>query len=90
MTGQIFRGGKDGGQRMTRAVVAGIHDHKLAFQTVRFTKKRAPSLVKPDFGIERPRRYHGDFSGGNPLRQNPLLHEIIQNHDRRSLFKAEA
>ena len=50
-----------GRQRMAGAVIAGIHHHVLAFQSMAFTEGAAAVRIVAHHFAMRPRRQHGDF-----------------------------
>ncbi len=78
---QIRCGGQNRVQGMTRAMIAGIHHHELAIQTVGLAKPGPSRLVKPYILIVGPGRDDLDFFGGNTLLQNPIPHEFVEDND---------
>src|SRR6266481_5666437 len=68
-------------QRMTRAVVSGVHHYKL-FGKIVTPAERFPALfVKMSRIVVRPRRNDFDFALGNTLVDNSLLRESIERDD---------
>ena len=86
---QLLCGFQDGIQRMTRTVVAGVHDYEFVGQPVEFPKSGPSRRVKSNIGILRPWRQHGDFFGSNPFRDNAVAHEPVESDDSRGLSQTE-
>jgi hypothetical protein len=77
-------------QRMTRAVIAGIHHHELAFQTVCFAKSLLTLGIKLHVVVMRPRRDNHNPLRRDPLGHNAIAHETIQRNDFLRVAQAEA
>src|ERR1051325_8709767 len=54
-------------ERVTRAVIAGVHHDELVRDPVRRAKSRASGGVEPDGLVVRPRGKDGDFFRRDPL-----------------------
>src|SRR6185295_14967085 len=71
---------KQGVQRMTGAVVSGVHHYKLSRQSVSGTKLLAPNRIKLHRIVVRPWRDRHQFLFRDSLVNNSLLHEAIKHH----------
>ena len=77
-------------QGMAGAVVAGIHHHKLAVETVLAAEGLAALRIEADAVIMRPGRVGVDDLGGHALGAQARRHEPVQGQDARRAAEAPA
>src|SRR2546426_747048 len=87
---EVARGVQQGGEWMTGAVIAGIHDYKFAVQAVRFAEAVPAIGIEPNFAVVRPRWQDGDFFGRDSFRGDPVAHEPVKSNNTSGLLEAIA
>ena len=69
---QLLRCLQQGVQGMTRAMIPGIHHHKLLLQTMSPPESFPPLPIEPHLIILGPRRDHGNLPARNALGRDPF------------------
>ena len=75
-------------QRMTRAVIAGIHDHELILDPMSITKGRTRSRIIADGIVVSPRCIDMNDLWAHSLVHQPRRHETVERDDPRGTSKA--
>ena len=83
-------GVEQGVERMTWAVVAGVHHDELAVHAVGLAKALPPGGIVVDVDVESPRRQDGDAVAGHAFAGDAVGHESVQGDDAVGMAEAEA